>query len=697
MAHPPPPTNFPPPQPFLLQILPLLLSPFPSPLPPLLLSNPARQAIHYLGLRPEDDAYWTAGTRNEAVVARRRELVEAGDIDDLVLGDPHYSFDLEETKCIIPLSLPYSAAPSESLGVVLLWEDALPQLAAAEAAADAREKEVEEDDTRPGWVFLELQALSQPPGEMTVSGPGGRRRPSWYPSLGEAVDAAANFLATTLDPPSCARRDSPPELLEFQRESPLLGSKASPPQMAPVEPPFALPSDPRAAPEGPEPAAAKAKKKKKTVAEMEDGNGAATPGAYGTADDFWDGWSEDEDEDEGERPGPATPAEEDEDDYWNSYGAGSQVGDEPESPFHKQELAMAASTHLATVPHLASPPQTPPEPVASDPALLKPVTRDRSSTITPATASSAASPASSPRPSLAPPAASAPFPIRTSSAEANGAPLSRGISHSPTQSTAPAVPPKSLPPAPSQITLVPSASAAFLTSPSQPLPQLGSPALPSSRKDCKGRPPSLSPSRGLFSGFTAGGKGPASPRSPKSPRSPGLAPRAPDKPTPPLPGSTQFPLSSPTAAPPASPSAYPFPASAASPAPPAPVASPLPRPSFAPPALPSALGTDRLGSGDSATTAGASVLHSTSIDDSGVTEEEARHARELGSGLLSPSSNAVGEERAGREGSGLAEGDDALVTAFSGMWALFAAGTATGAEKEERRRRFLRAAEQAAC
>lgn len=65
-----------PPTPFLLSLLPLILSPTPVPLPPVLLSDAARQAAHYLALTPEDDAYWTAGTRDVEVVRKRREMIE---------------------------------------------------------------------------------------------------------------------------------------------------------------------------------------------------------------------------------------------------------------------------------------------------------------------------------------------------------------------------------------------------------------------------------------------------------------------------------------------------------------------------------------------------------------------------------------------------------------------------------------------
>ncbi|KAK4703692.1 hypothetical protein P7C70_g2517, partial [Phenoliferia sp. Uapishka_3] len=68
----------------------------------------------------------------------------------------------------------------------------------------------------------------------------------------------------------------------------------------------------------------------KTTAEMAEGEGT-TPGAYGAAEDFWDGWSEDAEEDGMEREAFVRQVEQEEredrehdederDGYWDSYG-----------------------------------------------------------------------------------------------------------------------------------------------------------------------------------------------------------------------------------------------------------------------------------------------------------------------------------------------------------------------------------------
>ncbi|GAA5889100.1 hypothetical protein JCM6882_009742 [Rhodosporidiobolus microsporus] len=876
--HRPPTSNFPPPQPFLLSVLPLILAPDPQPLPPLLLSDPARQAIHYLGLKAEDAAYWTTGTRDEAVVDKRRELVEAGNVGDLVLGDPHYHCDLEETKCIIPLSLPHSLrAEDESLGVVLLWEDELPPLSAtaADAVAAAAENGDDEDDTRPGWTFLELQSLSQKPADIEVVASNGRRRPSWYPTLKEAVDATAFQPALSL-PPHLARRDSPPELLEFQRNSPHLGSRDSPPypptESASVVPSFAPP--PEEDEEGG--AAGGGKKKKKTAAEMEDGNGAATPGAYGTAEDFWDGWSEDEEGGAEEGAGGAGEAPQDEDDdagYWDSYGAAdSQIGEEEDDDVRTVEAT----------PTLAQKENEPPSPAKS-------VTRDRSATITPHTPGAVASPtlasasAYSPDPaapssppvpssSLAPPLPkeqlyfstnlpplsprhfgisptqpdpdrflsftsptasvystttprvgdematfsslppttpqvqqhagggggharrpsdvskalpSAPaFPVKPRSAGAGGensAPTTPAQAAFPSsssahQSTSPRRPSpsrkatlspklgptaaaaaKALPPAPSQISLAPplhpSSSDAASTSPPKQNGTL-SPSSASSphghNKLRKGPPAPLSPAS-LAATTTHTSAIPLSPRSPRTPSSATSAAggAGAEKPTPPRPGSTYFPLRSPTNA------TVPLPSpSALGPGP-----GPGPRPSVAPPALPNPSSwrasapppssppaidlrqRGRFGSLDSLATSVAPSSASTaaptferagrgSVSSVG-SDGTSASAVSISSGVLrmfqglhqkrgsvdsgrseatvdgslkglpnghstAHSTSTLGaeerEELVGAEEAEAGGDDEALRFALAGVWALYSRGAKTGAERADRRRRWERVA-----
>lgn len=69
------------PEPFLLgSVLPHLLSPFPTRLPPAYLSRSAQEAIHFLSLDPENEAYWTLGRKDDDVASRRRELIEGGSL-----------------------------------------------------------------------------------------------------------------------------------------------------------------------------------------------------------------------------------------------------------------------------------------------------------------------------------------------------------------------------------------------------------------------------------------------------------------------------------------------------------------------------------------------------------------------------------------------------------------------------------------
>ncbi|GAA6000655.1 uncharacterized protein JCM10292_000530 [Rhodotorula paludigena] len=298
-----------PPEPFLLSILPLLLAPFPSPLPRALLSQAASQAIHYLSVSPDDEAYWTLGRQDEAVALKRRELIEAGNLDDLILSLPHFHFDLEELRCLISLSLPHSAG-AESLGVVLVWEDNTSPLAAAQGGGAATDSPAEQDDVRPGWTFLELQALASPPDQLTVPGTNGQRRKSWYPTVGDALNAATDGFANALS------RDE--------------GGRAAPP--APLD--FAALRDEPSADGG----RGEEKARLKSAMEMAEGEGT-TPGAIGSAEDFWAGWSDEEGAAEA-AGASAELAGSDNEEYWAAYGSvDSQVGDDDDASALKEPAA----------------------------------------------------------------------------------------------------------------------------------------------------------------------------------------------------------------------------------------------------------------------------------------------------------------------------------------------------------------------
>ncbi|GJN92458.1 hypothetical protein Rhopal_005488-T1 [Rhodotorula paludigena] len=298
-----------PPEPFLLSILPLLLAPFPSPLPTALLSQAASQAIHYLSVSPDDEAYWTLGRQDEAVALKRRELIEAGNLDDLILSLPHFHFDLEELRCLISLSLPHSAG-AESLGVVLVWEDNTSPLAAAQGGAASTDSPAEQDDVRPGWTFLELQSLARPPDQLTVPAPNGQRRKSWYPTVGDALNAATDGFANALS------RDE--------------GGRAAPP--APLD--FAALRDEPSADGG----RGEEKARLKSAMEMAEGEGT-TPGAIGSAEDFWAGWSDEEGAAEA-AGASAELAGSDDEGYWAAYGSvDSQVGDDDDASALKEPAA----------------------------------------------------------------------------------------------------------------------------------------------------------------------------------------------------------------------------------------------------------------------------------------------------------------------------------------------------------------------
>ncbi|GAA5936731.1 hypothetical protein JCM1841_001982 [Sporobolomyces salmonicolor] len=302
--------DLPPPHAFLSTILPLLFSPDPLPLAPSLLSQPTKQAIHYLSLSPDDVGYWALGKDDDGVSERRRAVVEAGNLEDLQLGNAHYSFDLEELKAFVSISLPYpSSSTPGRIGVVLLWEEqATPAAAATTGGAGAEEP----DEGRPGWAFLRLEALPAEGQEASSRG----CRPNWYPTIGQAIDASTSALSPALSP----RRASPPAPLDFSGQS---GKTTNSPSY-PVQPTSA------------------GAKKFKSAEEMAEGEGS-TPGAYGAAEDFWAGWSDDEGDDEARG---VADKENDEAGYWASYGGiATQVGDGPEASEPDEASRPMSLTH----------------------------------------------------------------------------------------------------------------------------------------------------------------------------------------------------------------------------------------------------------------------------------------------------------------------------------------------------------------
>ncbi|EGU11552.1 hypothetical protein RTG_02326 [Rhodotorula toruloides ATCC 204091] len=353
-----------PPLAFLVPLLPLIFSADPINLPRTLLAQSAQQATHYLGLTAEDEEYWTLGRKDEEVSRLRRELVEAGSLDDLHPSSPLFSHDLEELRCLVPLSLPHSPSASCSssvLGAVLVWEDAVSPLSAAQGGAAQEEAEEEEDDVRPGWTFLELQALSSPSPQ------------SWYPSLDEALAASAAGLVQALGIASGGVGAG-------------MGGKQS--MSARGEEKEKL----REAMAGYESDAASLRR---AAAEDEDeGEGdERNGGAIASAEDFWAGWDDEEGE---EHDGTRTPngreagaqEEDEETGYWDSYsGVGSQVGEEEDDESQSQLERIEAGD------------STPPTPLAPhNPQPSFHFTRDSASSLSSSASHSSTTPDADARP-----------------------------------------------------------------------------------------------------------------------------------------------------------------------------------------------------------------------------------------------------------------------------------------------------------
>ncbi|GAA5879294.1 hypothetical protein JCM1840_004682 [Sporobolomyces johnsonii] len=343
--------DLPPPHAFLSTILPLLFSPDPLPLAPSLLSQPAKQAIHYLSLSPDDVEYWALGKDDDGVSERRRAVIEAGNLEDLQLGDAQYSFDFEEIKALVSISLPYpSSSTAGRIGVILLWEE---QASPAAAATTGGAGDEEPDEGRPGWAFLRLEALPVEGQEASSKG----RRPTWYPTVGQAIDASTSALSRALAP----SRASPPPPLDFSGQSGNETYSAShPTQFGNGD-----------------------AKKFKSAEEMAEGEGT-TPGAYGAAEDFWAGWSDEEGDDGTAEAIGAAEKDNDEAEYWAAY---AQVGDGPDTR-EPVEVSRPVSSVYGGLAETTTTERLSPAPAQGD--ADRPKTRSRrSSTVTPASISAA--------------------------------------------------------------------------------------------------------------------------------------------------------------------------------------------------------------------------------------------------------------------------------------------------------------------
>ena len=273
----------------------------------------------------------------------------AGNLDDLVLSPPYYAHDPEELRCLVTLSLPYGTANSP-LGVVLVWEEAPSTLTVIHSGAQSGTDGGEggEDDTRPGWAFLELQALDRAPEEVTVSS-GGRSKRVWFPSVQEA-EAASSPVAVSSSRVDAVSGSAPLPIVSGSQYSFDQQDHDDDDEDGYRDPAF-----------GGRPATTT--DNKAPVAGMAEGEGT-TPGAYGSPNDFWANWSDDEEHASGTRSrggyarGPEVAANsttregaEDAADeaYWSSYGGvDSVVGDDREDerpPPHgheREETATAA-------------------------------------------------------------------------------------------------------------------------------------------------------------------------------------------------------------------------------------------------------------------------------------------------------------------------------------------------------------------
>ena len=178
------------PLPFIISILPSLLSPSFVFLPPAVLSHPVHLRHHFLRPSPDSPGYLQA-TNDEviqgAVEGRRERLItgrwaeegglpsDQGGIGSMI----EWNATLREDDGIRARTVLGELA-EERLALLLVWEDpkrvSMPAAATAAAAANNATADHQEEHQEPGWRFYDLQ--------LPIS------KETWYSSLEEALLAS---------------------------------------------------------------------------------------------------------------------------------------------------------------------------------------------------------------------------------------------------------------------------------------------------------------------------------------------------------------------------------------------------------------------------------------------------------------------------------------------------------------------------
>lgn len=207
---------------------------------------------------------------------------------------PRFNADIEQLRCIVPVT-------NTSLALVLAWEPASDETAEAAKTSCSPTSDLFGGSTRATstWTFLRLHDTAKP-------------SPRSYPTAREALEAVRDSIM-----PSTS-----------QLPSHDLDAQAGPRKSPPIAITTTTSNKPR------------------TRHEMAEGEGS-TPGAYGAAEDFWAGYSDDDeggassqDQDLGRHNFTHDDQVDDDTSYWNSYDeAEPQIEDEPERDESDHPLA----------------------------------------------------------------------------------------------------------------------------------------------------------------------------------------------------------------------------------------------------------------------------------------------------------------------------------------------------------------------
>lgn len=326
------PSEIPSPLPFVVSILPLLLSTSNDGLPPATLSDSVLQRHYYLSASPSSPATYFQASSDSSVqdaVESRREALASTWLEDVKLSSSseiQYSKTVhEEHKLVARIQLSksqtssaYDSASDSSLVLLVVYEEANPPDAAggsdapsggnstsAAGPSSKRDEQQQSEEEVAGWRYYDLQ-LPNSRSNLNKS--------AWHNTMSEAEAALAGLLPSTSTTETRTNRSNSTSTGK-QKETP----------------------------------AQKALREKQREEDAARGL-QVEEGPDQDPDDYWAGCESSDDEGAKDNHEAPEMEEDNEDDYWNNYGAGSpgnEGGSIIDSGHHESERPLDDEDYTA--------------------------------------------------------------------------------------------------------------------------------------------------------------------------------------------------------------------------------------------------------------------------------------------------------------------------------------------------------------